>query len=160
MPLGFCEGPTLVPGFTDGRKSEEEFCFCEEGHTQKERVQCFAVSGCGDSRHQAGRVAPPSAFPGNCTRYQQRALGFEQYLGAFVLYLNLFCASVNKMCPKISEKPKGGYFGGVREHSKNFRYKLMVIASSLYAISAYDRYHRHTVLLDNGGNLYSFFGII
>lgn len=44
------------------------------------------------------------------------------------------------MCPKIAEKPKGGYFLGLGM-LKVFPYKLLVIASSLSATSAYERFH-------------------
>ena len=44
-------------------------------------------------------------------------------------------------------------FGSGNAH-KFFPYKLMVIASSLYAISAYERFYRNTLLLESGGNLY------
>lgn len=46
-----------------------------------------------------------------------------------MLYLDLLCASVSKMCPKV-------------------------IASSLYAISAYESFHRTALLSDSRGNLY------
>ena len=48
-----------------------------------------------------------------------------------MLYLDLFCAFVSRMCPKV-------------------------IVSLLYAISAYERFHRNTLLSDSGGNLYGF----
>lgn len=54
---------------------------------------------------------------------------FEQYLWAFVLYHDLFWASVGKLCPKV-------------------------IASLLYTILAYERLHRNALLLNNGGNPY------
>lgn len=73
-----------------------------------------------------------------------------------MFYLSLSCASTNKMCPKVSEKPKR-----VWGHSKNFLYKLVAIASSLHSISAYQRYSRNSsLLLDNGDNLCFFFGTI
>lgn len=47
-----------------------------------------------------------------------------------MLYLVSFCASISKMCPRLSEKPKIGYFRGLG--ALNFPYKLMVIASLIY----------------------------
>ena len=44
---------------------------------------------------------------------------------------------------------------GIRESSKCFLYKLMVIASSHYTISVYEKFPRNTLLSDHGGNLYS-----
>ena len=54
---------------------------------------------------------------------------FELCLWASVLYLSVFYASDGKICPKI-------------------------ITSSLYATLAYKKFHRNTLLFDNGGNLY------
>lgn len=39
---------------------------------------------------------------------------------------------------------------GVGEDSKNFPYTLTVMASSLSAILAYERFHRDALLLDGG----------
>lgn len=38
---------------------------------------------------------------------------------AHQLYHDIFCACVSKVCPKVSEKAKGGNFGGLGM-SKNF----------------------------------------
>ena len=46
-----------------------------------------------------------------------------------MLYLDLFCVSISKMCPKV-------------------------IASSLYTILAYKRFPGDALLSDSGGNLY------
>ena len=69
-----------------------------------------------------------------------------------MLYLDLFCASISEMCLNVSEEPTRGYFSGLK-CQKNFPYKLMIIASSLYAISAYERLHRNVRALDGRGNL-------
>lgn len=58
------------------------------------------------------------------------------------------------MCPKVSKKPKRGYFWDLGM-LKFFPYKLTVIASLLYTISAYERYHRNALLLDGRGDLHS-----
>lgn len=42
---------------------------------------------------------------------------------------------------------------GIWEHSKVVPYNLMVIASSLYALSAYKGFHENSLLSDSGGNL-------
>lgn len=42
----------------------------------------------------------------------------------------------------------------IREGSERFPYKLMVIASLLFAILAYERFRMKTPLLDSGGNLH------
>lgn len=53
----------------------------------------------------------------------------------------MFRASVSKMCPQGSEKPKQGYFLGL-ETLKKFPYELMAIALPLYTILDYEKFHR------------------
>ena len=47
----------------------------------------------------------------------------------------------------------GRLFLGSGNTQKIFPYKLLVVASSLYAISAYEGFHRKALLSDSGGNL-------
>lgn len=64
-----------------------------------------------------------------------------------MLYLGFFCASIGKMCLKELEKPIRSYFFE-SGNAKNFSI-WMKLASSLYAISAWERFHRNAVLSEN-----------
>lgn len=48
-----------------------------------------------------------------------------------MLYLDLFCASLNMLCPKEPEKPKWLFLGSGNAHTFLFPYRLKVIISSL-----------------------------
>ena len=90
---------------------------------------CFAAGLIEAVHAQAARVAPTEPLPGSCTQHlSSKPLQLCRVFGASVLYLDLFHASVHKMCP-------------------------MVIASSLDAILAYERLHRNALLPDSGANL-------
>ena len=88
---------------------------------------CFAVSHCRDSGHckqwewhfQAPSLDTTLGVSASSCR------SYEVCQWAPVLYLNLFCASIGMMCPKV-------------------------IASALYAILAYESFHGSILLLDGG----------
>lgn len=154
LPLCFYERPTSVPVFVNQKKSKEDFAFMEKGKMQKlccTFVLPWAIREA--AVPQAERVDLPIYFPGSHTQHLSIQL-LELWTGLWesVLYLDLFCASFPKKCSELSEKLTRGYFW-VCECSKNFPYKLMAIASSLYIISAYKRFQRNTLLSDSRGNL-------
>ena len=57
------------------------------------------------------------------------------------------------MCPKISEKPKKGYFLGLRM-LKKMSIKFNDSCAFVFTIMAYERFHRNALLSDSRGNLY------
>ena len=85
-----------------------------------------------DHEQQSGATKRLRKELRSASRYQPaRALNcVREHL---VLYIDLFRVSVSKMCPKVSEKTKRGYFLDLGM-LKKFPCKLMVIASLLYAI--------------------------
>lgn len=102
----------------------------------------------------AARPAPRISLPGNHTHISASSHhSFLLCLGASVPYLHLFCASINKMCPKVSENLREVIFW-VSKCSKIFPYRLVVIASSLHAVSAHKGFHKNTLLLESRRNLY------
>ena len=123
------------------RKAYVGTCFCYQKKIQRgflllwKKVKsekafsvCFAVSELFKRQHapQAARVAPPSSFPRNYMKHPS-CHSFELCLWASVIYLDLFCASVSKMCLKVTD-------------------------ASLYAILAYEQFHRNALISDSGRN--------
>ena len=104
--LCFHERPVSVPILANQKKSEENFCG-ESGSTKLLPRKLQSASQA--SSHYS----------------------FELWLWASGLYLDLFCASVSKMCPKV-------------------------IASLLSAILAYKKLHRNALLLDVGKPIFEF----
>lgn len=77
---------------------------------------------------QHGVLAPPSFFPRHCTQHLNIKPPQVWTVWASGLYLNLSCASVSKVCPKIT-------------------------VSSLYLISSYKGFHR-TLQFQTAGETY------
>ena len=128
MTLCFYERPTLVPVFANWKKFNEDFCFLEKGWKAKIAFSiCFAVSHCRDSgcckqwewHFQAPSLDTTLGISASSCR------SYELCQWTPVLYLNLFCASIGMMCPKV-------------------------ISSLLYAMLAYEHFHRSILLLDGG----------
>lgn len=117
---------------------------------------CFSGSqAIAEAAPTLSRVAPSSVFPRNYTQCLSIELHFELWLSVSVLYLDLFCASLNKMCPKGDKKKYlREVIFGVLECSKSYPYKLMVIAS-FSAILAYKGFHRNECSISGEwGHLY------
>ena len=98
-PLHFYERPTLVPVFTNRKKFEEDFCFYEKRWKAKIAlgicfaVNCFTVSTHPEQENWHHQAPSPAIVLG------LKPHRFEMCLWASVIYLNIFCVSVNKMCP-------------------------------------------------------------
>ena len=83
-------------------------------------------------------VGTPSSESGPAQLLPRELYSTPQHQAAIVLscvcehlsHLNLFCASISNICPKVT-------------------------ASLLYAISAYERFHRNTLLSGSRGKLYN-----
>lgn len=126
LPLCFYKTPTLLPIFASRRKSEEDFRFYEERQEAKIAFSVCLVARRAGIEAAAPRpvsAAPPSSFPGNDTHSSaSNCRGCEPCLWASVCYLDLFCASFRRMWPKV-------------------------MASFLFTVLVYRRFHRNTLLL-------------
>ena len=130
-PLHFYERPTLVPVFTNGKQSEEYFCFPQppplKGEKWKQSSHLFCRSILYSEQQEWPCQAPS---PGTTPRISASSHhSSELCLRASVLYLDLFYASLSDMCLKVT-------------------------VSFLYDISAYKTFHRKSLVWGSGENLY------
>lgn len=130
-PLHFYERPTLAPVFANGKQSEEYFCFYQppplKGEKWKQSSHLLCRSILYPEQQERPCQAPsPGTTPMISAPSHQNC---ELCLRASVFYLDLFCASLSEMCPKVT-------------------------ASFLYAVSAYNRFHRKSLVWRSGRNLY------
>ena len=160
MPFHFYERPTLGPAF---QKENQNRVFTQTKKAKSENsVQCVLCSKLSQRQRAppSSESGPAKLLPGNYIRHVMLASNYHRFelcQWASVLYLDLFCASISKMYPKVLEKPNGSYlllWGGAWKCSKIFPYKLVVRASSHFPISALKKFHGSAVLSHGRGNLH------
>lgn len=118
MPLGFYGRPTLEPDFANQKKSKEEFRFYKERQKLKTVFSvCFVASHSrGSTPRVALRMAPRSIFSRNHTQHaapSHQSFEFVSEHLRFILIFLFFCATISKMCLRVSGKSKRGYFWGL-----------------------------------------------
>lgn len=102
---------------------------------------------------QQQREQPRQTPPKHHSASQHPGAIASNCLGACVLYLHLLCASVSKMCPRY-QKSLNEIFFLVLGAPPIFPYKLVALASSLYAILVDKSFHRNTPCSGIWGNQY------
>lgn len=109
--LHFYGRPNLVPVFSNQNKYKENFHFLEKMAKNWNSMQrCFTAGHCRGSRHPEQQEWPRQVPSQNHTLHLKiRPPEFLRCLWASALYVDLFWASVNKMCSKVSENPKRWY---------------------------------------------------
>lgn len=126
IPLYFYERCTLVPVCSLTERNPEDFYFYEKGERQiwcSEFVLQWAVTEAACPLSRGSGTA--NLLLRNYTQpLSTKCHSFPLCLWTPVLYLDLFCTFIGKMCPKV-------------------------IASSLYFISAYADFQRNTLVLDS-----------
>ena len=102
LPLRFHKRPTLVSVFErNWKKSKEDFHFYEKRHS------AFVLQRRSQEWHRRVPSLGATLSVSASSRHS-----FHLCLRASGLQLDSFCACVNKMCPKVLEKPKGGFWRG------------------------------------------------
>jgi len=135
MPFCFYERPTSVTVFANWKKYEEDFSFYEKRWNVIIVINiCFAASCYRGSQSGPSNLLPwePQwASQPPATRVQSSAQRHTYFISIYFVHLLARCVLRYQ---KILKK----FISLVWECSKFFSYKLMIIASLLYTISAYE----------------------
>lgn len=129
MRLWFNRRLILAPALINWKKCEDDLRFYEK-RRKAEIVSSISLtvscSRCSVYLEQGGWHCH-SPVPGTTLGISASSPhSFELYLWATVLYLDLFYAFNSEIRPKVTEKPKRGYFLGM-EYSTFFLCKLKLI---------------------------------
>ena len=90
------EKPTLLPVFTNSKKSKEEFCSYKKRGGAKIKISICFASRCYKVVHM------PSSTSGISMLLPQELHSTQQLSIQPVLYLDLSCTSIRKMCPQVN----------------------------------------------------------
>ena len=140
MPLCSYERPTLVPVFTNQNKSEDDFCFCQKRQKVKYSAPFLQQALTEAAVTPGSKSGTTSCHSRKLHHHTTRGLNFICdhlcFMFIYFVYLLAKCGlSFHKSLREVTL--------GVWKCSKNFPDKLVVIVSSLKAISSYKRFCRN-----------------
>lgn len=132
MLLCFDERPALIPAFSNCKKTEKNFLLGKKVKTENSVWHLFCHQPYGGSTPHKQRERPlPAPSPDTQHLSIQRPELWTVSVGVCALSWFFLCASISKMCPNTSEKPKRGNFLGLGI-LKFFPCQSMLISSLLH----------------------------
>lgn len=129
MLLCFYQRPAIAPVFTNRKQIQKGASLSRKEVKSRNGIQrvCTQLLGGSGHEHQDRHRHAPFLERGSASQLQAAT---ALPVWASVLYLNLFCASISKMCPRL-------------------------IAALLFTCFGLKRFHGNTLLLDSGKRLLS-----